>query len=137
MPNSYTPRRFHTATPYFQVKGADKLIDFMKAAFGAELLNRSNRDDGSVRHAEVLIGDTVVELSEAGDRFAARPSTIHLFVADTDGCYRRALEAGATSLYEPADMPYGERSAGVEDPHGNHWYIATFTAGEGKGYYND
>ncbi|SCW76680.1 hypothetical protein SAMN04487970_104319 [Paenibacillus tianmuensis] len=84
-----------------------------------------------------MIGDTIVEVTDASDRFAARPSTVHLFVADTDGCYRHALEAGAASLYEPADMPYRERSAGVEDPFGNNWYIATFTAGEGKGYYNE
>lgn len=137
MSNRYTPHRFHTVTPYFTVNGADKFIAFLKAVFEAEELNRGLRDDGSVGHLEAKIGDTIVELSDGTERFPARPCTMHIFVADTDACYRRALDAGAVSLYEPADMPYGERSAGIEDPFGNHWYIATFTAGEGKGYYNE
>jgi uncharacterized glyoxalase superfamily protein PhnB len=54
-----------------------------------------------------------------------RPTAIHLYVPDVDEAYRRAMEAGATSLFEPADQPYGERSGAVQDPTGNRWYIAT------------
>ncbi len=53
------------------------------------------------------------------------PATLYLYVADVDATYRRALEAGATSLSAPADQFYGDRSAGVVDPTGNRWYIAT------------
>ncbi|MFB6367219.1 hypothetical protein ACFCP7_24860 [Paenibacillus elgii] len=111
MPNLYMPRHFHTVTPYFTVSGADKLIEFMKAAFEAKLLNRSHREDGSVQHAEVMIGDTIVEVTDANDRFAARPSTVHLFVADTDDCYRRALEAGAASSARICRTENGARAS--------------------------
>jgi len=53
------------------------------------------------------------------------PTVLYLYVDDTDATYQRALEAGATSLMEPADQFYGDRNAGVEDPTGNHWWIAT------------
>ncbi|WP_372631055.1 VOC family protein [Cohnella sp.] len=132
--NRYAPRGYQNVTPYFTVADADKQIEFLEGVFGAEVLNRSEREDGTVGHAEVKIGESVVELSAGSDRFPPRANTLHVFVPDTDDCYARALAAGAASLYEPADMPYGERSAGVEDPQGNHWYIATFTGGD-RGYY--
>jgi uncharacterized glyoxalase superfamily protein PhnB len=134
MSHPYAPRGYRTVTPYFTVKDAGKMIEFAKAVFDAEEISRSVESDGRISHAEARIGDMIVELSEANDRFPPRANTLHIFVADTDNSYRRALEAGAASLYEPADMPYGERSAGVEDPFGNHWYIATFLGGEGHGY---
>lgn len=117
------------------VQDADKMIEFLKKVFEAEELNKGTNQHGFITHAEVRIGNTMIELSHANDRYPPRTNTLHVFVGDTDDCYTRALEAGATSLYEPADMPYGERSGGVEDPFGNHWYIATFTGGEGYGYY--
>lgn len=135
MAHKHVPRGYQTVTPYFTVKNVNLLIAFMKEVFDAEEVNRGTGEGGSITHAEVRIGDTIVELSEGNDRFPPRMNTLHVFVANTDDCYERAIAAGATSLYEPADMPYGERSGGVEDPFGNHWYIATFTGGEVHGYY--
>jgi len=132
---NHTPRGYCSVTPYFTVADASGMIEFLKNVFGAEELNRSLKKDGTIGHAEVRIGDTVVELSTGSDRFPPRTNTLHIFVPDTDDCYARALQAGAVSLYEPDDMPYGERSAGVEDPFGNHWYIATFMGGAEHGYY--
>lgn len=76
-------------------------------------------------HASARIGDSMIEVSDATQQWRAMASAIHLYVPDTDAAYARALGAGATTLYEPADMFYGERSAGVTDPFGNKWYIAT------------
>ncbi|BAD63954.1 VOC family protein [Paenibacillus septentrionalis] len=135
MAKKIAPHGYHTVTPHFTVRDANQLIEFLKKVFEAEELNRGTSEGGAITHAEVRIGDTIVELSEGNERFPPRTNTIHLFVADSDECYSRAIAAGATSLYEPADMPYGERSGGVEDPFGNHWYIATFTGREGHGYY--
>lgn len=129
------PHGYHTVTPYFTVQDASKLITFLVEVFDAEELNRAKNEDGSITHAEVRIGNTIVEMSNSSERFPPRTNTLHIFVADIDDCYQRAIAAGANSLYEPADMPYGERSAGVEDAFGNHWYIATYTGEEGKGYY--
>lgn len=135
MSHNAAPQGYQTVTPYFTVQDAGQMIAFMKEAFHATELNRTCREDGTVAHAEVRIGGTIVELSSGSDKYPPRQNTLHLFVEDVDRCYERALNAGATSLYEVADMPYNERSGGVEDPFGNHWYIATFHGGEGRGYY--
>ena len=83
------------------------------------------RPDGTLQHGEVKIGDSIVMLAEASGQWKPRPSTLYLYVNDTDATYRRAIEAGATSLMEPATQFYGDRSAGVQDPAGNFWWIAT------------
>jgi PhnB protein len=129
------PHGYHSVTTHFTVKDANKMIQFLKEVFDAEELNRGTGEDGSINHAEVRICDSMVELSDGNDIFPPRPNTLHVFVADAEACYQRAIAAGAKSLYEPADMPYGERSGGIEDPFGNHWYIATFTGGKDHGYY--
>jgi uncharacterized glyoxalase superfamily protein PhnB len=119
------PEGYHTVTPYLIVPGVPKLIDFLKAAFGAEETHRMAGPDGTVMHAQVRIGDSVVMMAEAAGPWKPMPAGIYLYVEDTDATYRRALEAGATSLMEPADQFYGDRSAGVKDPSGNSWWIAT------------
>ena len=121
----YKPEGFHSVTPYLVVQGADRLIEFMKQAFGGEPGICSRQPDGRIMHANVRIGDSMIELGEANDTWKARPTALHLHVEDVDATYRRALEAGATSLYEPDDKPYGSRESGVEDPSGNYWFIAT------------
>lgn len=132
----YKPHGYQTVTPYFTVEDADKMIAFMTHVFKAEQLSRNLGANGTVTHAEVRIGDTMIEISTGNETYPPRQNTLHVFVPDIDDCYRRALDAGAKSVYEPADMPYGERSGGVEDPYGNHWYIATFAGDEGQGYSN-
>ena len=119
------PDGYHTVTPYLTVQGVPKLIDFLKQAFEAQEIERMAQPDGTIRHAEVRIGDSVVMMGEAGGEREPMPSSIYLYVNDTDSVYRRALQAGATSLMEPADQFYGDRSAGVKDPSGNYWWIAT------------
>ena len=116
---------YHSVTPYLTVQGAATLLDFLKQAFAATELHRMTRPDGTVGHAEVRFGDSVVMLAEARDEWQPRPGALYLYVHDTDAAYQRALQAGATSLMEPADQFYGDRNAGVKDPVGNHWWIAT------------
>jgi PhnB protein len=119
------PESYHTVTPYLTVQGVPKLIDFLKQGFEAQELERVMRPDGSIGHAEVRIGDSVVMMGEACAEWKPMPSAIYLYVNNTDAVYKRALQAGATSVMEPADQFYGDRSAGVKDPSGNHWWIAT------------
>jgi uncharacterized glyoxalase superfamily protein PhnB len=119
------PDGYHTVTPYLVVEGAAKLIDFLKQAFGAEEIFRMPGPGGQIGHAEVRIGDSVIMMSDATAEYRPMPSMIHLYVNDADAFYKRALQAGATSLREPADQFYGDRTAGVKDPVGNQWYIAT------------
>jgi PhnB protein len=120
------PEGYHAVTPYLVVEGAEKLIDFMKQAFGAKETERMSMPDGSMGHAEVWINDSVIMLGDArGDTWKAMPSSIYLYVTDCDTVYKQAIEAGATSLMEPKDQFYGDRSGGVQDPAGNRWFIAT------------
>lgn len=119
------PDGYHSVTPYLIVQGASGLIDFVKQVFNGEAFVRMERADGTILHAEVRIGDSVVMLSDAGGESTPMPGMLHLYVNDADATYRRALAAGATSLQEPANQFYGDRSAGVKDQFGNQWWIAT------------
>ena len=99
------------------------MLDFLTKAFGAEAVGeRFKGPDGAIMHAVVRIGDSMVEVSDAPGK--PMPAALHLYVEDTDAAYRRALEAGGTSLREPMTTFYGDRSAGVTDPGGNSWWIA-------------
>jgi PhnB protein len=119
------PEGYRTVTPYLVISGVAELIDFMKQAFGAEEVVRMARPDGAVMHGEVRVGDSVIMMGEESGPFEPMPAMIHLYVEDVDATYRRALEAGATSVREPADQFYGDRSGGVKDRFGNQWWIAT------------
>ena len=134
--NEWTPAGFPSVVPTLRAESAGRLLDFLKTVFDAVVQHCDTDAQGRVRHAEVRIGQGIVEVSDANESWPAHESALHVFVPDTDACYRRALEAGASPLYEPADMPYGERSGGGRDPFGNSWYIATFQRGAGRGYYD-
>ncbi len=113
MPNPI-PKGFGTVTPFLTVTDAAKLIDFLQQAFAAQVHFRMDAPDGSVRHAEVKIGDSMVMIGQVAAGQEMR-SMLHLYVPDTDALYHSALAAGATSIREPADQFYGDRSAGVRD----------------------
>lgn len=119
------PEGYHTVTPYLMVRGASQLIDFTKQAFGAEEIQRMTRPDGSIMHAEVRLGDSRVMIGEASNEYEAMPAMLHLYVAEVDAVYERALQAGAISLREPVTEFYGDRIAGVKDIFGNQWWVAT------------
>lgn len=110
-------------TPYITVHRPAELIDFVTQAFGAIEHFRATGSAGGM-HAEVSIGDSIVMIGGA-EHLEPMPTAIHLYVPDVDQKYERALEAGAKSIMPVSDQPYGERSGGVEDVHGNRWYIAT------------
>ncbi len=115
---------FHSVTPFFHVAGAAKLIDFLKRAFAAEEVQRAD-DDGVVHYAKIRIGDSDLELSEAHGEWGPRPMQTYLYVNDADTAYANALKAGATSLIEMSNVPWGDRNGAVKDPFGNTWFIAT------------
>ncbi len=112
-------------SPYVMADGAGELIAFMERIFGAELLMKLARDDGSVMHASVKIGDSVVMLSDATPDFPGFPVWLHVYVADVDATYARALAAGATSVQTVSEKGDGDRRCGVEGPGGVTWWIST------------
>ena len=121
---------FHSITPYLVIPKAAELIDFMKTAFGAQEQFRIRRPGGDViMHAEVKIGDSMIELAEANAQFPPTPAAMILRVSDVDAVYNRAIEAGATPFSPLADTDYGARGGSVKDDSGNSWHIFTPTAG--------
>lgn len=117
------PEGFHTVTPYLMVPDADALVEFMGRAFGATEVFRARGAHGGL-HVEVRAGDSMVMIGGLKDR-EPQPAVIFLYMDGVDDVYRRALEAGATSIEEPADRPSdGDRRAGVADPFGNAWFVA-------------
>jgi PhnB protein len=119
------PDGYHTVTPYLIVEGASSLIEFLKEAFDAQETERVVQPDGTIMHAEVRIGDSVVMLSDAMGEWKPMPTSIYLYVNDADATYQRALQAGGTSVMEPANLFYGDRHGSVKDPAGNYWSVAT------------
>ena len=119
------PEGYHTVTPYLIVQGAGKLIEFLKTAFDAKVMMTTVNPEGKVGHTEVRIGDSVVMLSEARAEYHAMPTMLYVYVEDADATYKKAIEAGATSVRSVEDQSYGDRSGGVKDMCGNQWWMAT------------
>jgi PhnB protein len=128
------PQGMHTVTPNLVLRDCAKAIEFYKRALGAQEVSRMPAPDGkSIWHAELKIGDSFVYLNDempgmgrgapTSDRPA--PITMWLYVTDCDAAYRRAIDAGAKSTMQPADMFWGDRCAGVADPYGYFWSFAT------------
>ncbi|HTU41913.1 MAG TPA: VOC family protein [Candidatus Aquilonibacter sp.] len=122
---SYVPRGLHTVNPYLHPLRAEPLIAFLKRAFNAEELAKYASPDGVVHHAQIRVGNSPIEMGEAQGPYQPMPAMFYLYVPDSDSLYRRALAAGAKSLHEPTDQPYGDRNSAVTDDFGNTWYIAT------------
>ena len=122
---SYIAKGLNNVNAYLHPLRAEPLITFLKRAFGARELGKYATPDGVVHHAEIRVGDSVVEMGEAHGKYAPMPAMFYLYVPDCDAVYRRALAAGATSVSEPADQPYGDRLGLVADAFGNQWCIAT------------
>jgi len=125
MDNAFKPGGYNTVAPYLIVDGASRTIDFLKTVFGAVELRKFPDEKGKLLHAEVRIDDTVVMLADGGEGWPPIPSYVHVYVADVDDTYRRALEAGAASVQEPVKKEDEDKRGGVKDPGGTTWWIAT------------
>jgi PhnB protein len=120
------PERLPSVQPYLHLRGAEKMIPFAEAAFGAETLGVAKSPEGKILHATIKIGHATFEIDEAEGQFQPMPCYLHVYVPDTDARYADAVRAGATSVETPATKPYGERSAAVRDAFGNTWFLATY-----------
>jgi PhnB protein len=123
---------YQTITPYLTVRRAEQLVEFVKTVFDGVEVFRTTGSAGGL-HAEVTIGDSKLMIG-GYENVEEIPTALHLYVADADDVYRRALEAGGTSLEEPVDQFYGDREAGIRDPTGNVWWIATHKLGPAETY---
>ena len=126
----YRPEGCHTVTPHLIVDGADRALDFYRAAFGAEVLKRLEAPDGKLMHAEFRIHDSTLMLADDFPEFGnprnakalgGTPITLHIWTPDVDRAVQTASEAGAEVTMAPQDMFWGDRYATIRDPFGLVW----------------
>jgi PhnB protein len=122
---SYKSEDAPDVQPYLHPQRAEPVINFMKRAFGALETGRYTSPDGVVHHTTIKLGTSSLEIGEATGSYQPMPTMFYLYVPNCDQVYLRALAAGATSISEPKDQHYGDRSGAVKDAFGNQWYIAT------------
>lgn len=130
---SAIPSGYHSVTPYLIVRGAAKAIDWYREAFRAEEMFRMDGPGGTITHAEIKIGDSVLMLADEHPDVGARgpqsiggtPVGLMIYMADCDAVFARATKAGATVERPLADHFYGDRSGSIVDPFGHKWTIAT------------
>jgi PhnB protein len=133
MPTKPIPEGYHTLTPYIAVDNAAEAIEFYKRAFGAKERVRMPAPDGTIGHAELEIGDSLVMLSDPFPQASTRPpkelggtsASVFMYVEDVDAVVKTAVEAGANVEMEVADQFWGDRFGTVSDPFGHVWSIAT------------
>lgn len=123
--NTYTPEGFSNVNSYLFVADPITLINFLQKAFYAVEINRSiDEETGAIGNVILKIGDSCFMISQARGEFEGMRAAFYLYVADVDEVYQNAIGHGATNVFEPADMPYEDRQAGVIDPSGNYWWIS-------------
>lgn len=123
MHTSFKREGFHTVTPYLSVERAPELLEFVKNVFDGTEIFRATGSAGGM-HAEVRVGDSMLMIG-GGPGIPENPTAIHLYMPEVDSFYERAVAAGSKTIIAPSDQEYGERSAAIQDPFGNFWYIAT------------
>src|SRR4028118_2318665 len=126
MSQTYKPQGYSSVSVYIMADGAQRVIDFLIETLDARPLRRFDMPDGSIMHAEIQIDDSVVMIADAGSAFPSFPVWLHVYVPDVDASYQRMIAAGGVSVEEPKQKEGDfDRRAGVKDPAGNTWWIAT------------
>lgn len=126
------PDGYRTLTPYLAVPDGAAALDFYVDGLGAVVVDRMDAPDGSVMHAEIRIGDSMLQLSNEMPDFGLKApesgwvhSSLVVYVEDTDAFVARAVEAGATLVTPVADTFSGDRHGVFRDPFGHRWAVCT------------
>ncbi len=129
------PDGYHTITPYLTARNASEAIEFYKTAFGATEIGRLVMPDGGIAHAEIMIGDSKIMISEESEGWGnlspqalkGSPVNLCIYVEDVDAAFAQALAAGASTKenMDVKDQFYGDRSGTLTDPYGHIWTIMT------------
>jgi PhnB protein len=125
------PKGYHSVTPSLMVTGAPKAIEFYTKAFGGQEKSRFAGPDGSIMHAEMQIGDSMIMLGEempgkggpGPKALGGTPVTLFIYQDNVDAAWKRATDAGAKVLMPMADQFWGDRGGCLEDPFGHHWWL--------------
>lgn len=128
------PEGFHSVTPSLTVRGASQAIDFYKKALGAQELVRMPGPDGTIMHAELKIGDSIIFISDEapGRGVNKSPQTLggctgslNIYVANVDETFKQAIAAGGKETMPVADQFWGDRYGSFVDPFGHTWGVGT------------
>ena len=127
------PEGYHTLTTYLAVDNASAAIEFYQRAFGAKERVRMDGPGGTIGHAELEIGDSVIMLADEHPEMDARspthfggsPISIMIYLEDVDKQFKQAISAGGTELRPLTDQFYGDRSGTLKDPFGHSWHLST------------
>jgi uncharacterized glyoxalase superfamily protein PhnB len=129
---AYRPTGYHTLTPYLAVRDGARLIEFYQGAFGAEVVRRMDGPDGTVMHAELRIGDSMLQISDEMPSMGlvapsgeSRTGSVVVYVPDVDEVFTRALRLGATQVAPVSDVFSGDRMGLITCPSGHRWAILT------------
>jgi PhnB protein len=117
------PEGYATVAPWIATPDTAREIEFLTAAFDGEELGRVHNEDGSIGHAEVRIGDFIVLLFDTKPSWPPTPALLRLYTKNVDEVFEKALRAGATSVTELFDAPWGDRGGRIRDPLGNIWWL--------------
>ena len=122
---TFRPTGFGTVSSYLFAEDPKGLIDFLKKAFYAEEIDRTvDEETEIIRNCILKIGESCFMLTQAQGNFVGMRTSFYLYNNDPDALQKNAIEHGATEIFPPADMDYGDRQGGVMDPAGNYWWIS-------------
>ena len=118
------PENYQTVMPYLILENARGFIAFTQKVFGAKEMHQSMRDEKTIMHAEIMIGESTIMFADATERFKVSNAGLFVYVEHADETYKCALANGGNVVTELANQPYG-RSGGILDPFGNVWWITS------------
>jgi uncharacterized glyoxalase superfamily protein PhnB len=121
--SSPAPDGYGTVTPWIISRDTAQLLDFVAKAFDAVELARVPNDDGTIGHAEVRIGDSIVMMFDGRPEWGNTPAFLRLYVANGEAIMQQAVAAGASIVTELTELFWGDRVGRVRDPLGNVWWI--------------
>lgn len=122
--NNPAPEGYSTISPYLIVDSVEEELKFLKSGLGAVILETIKLPDGSLRHGEAKIGNVVIMLGKSKEEYPATQTMLYTYVENVDETYQLALKEGGTSISEPKNEFYGDRTAGVTSPQGNQFWLA-------------
>lgn len=118
------PENYQSVMPYLILQNAQGFIAFTQKVFGAKETHKTMRDENTIMHAEIMIGESTIMFADATDQFKVSNAGLFVYVDDADEIYQNALKNGSTVVTELSNQPYG-RSGGIMDPFGNVWWITS------------
>ena len=126
MNKAFKPLGYNSVSPYFIVNGAQHFINLLREIFNAEELRRYDRPDGTIMHAEIRIDDSVIMVGDSSAKFPAISLILHVYVANVDEVFDRAIQAGCEIIEKPKESEGDpDRRATFKDFAGNMWSVGT------------